>query len=233
MRLNDLTGQRFGRLTVIARAPNRGRRTMWLCECDCGNQREIMADNLALGRSNSCGCLNAEMIVERSRTHGGSKTRLYNIWNKMRARCYDPKEKNYHSYGERGIKVCDEWRHDFESFRRWALANGYDETAKREGCTIDRINNDGDYCPDNCRWATFIMQANNKRSNHYLTCDGKTMTIAEWAREIGLNYGTLLSRVNKYHQSVEEALNPNTRAYRKGELKNEHSNYYRQNNIGY
>lgn len=163
MRLNDLTGQRFGKLTVIGRAPNRGRRTMWLCECDCGNQREIMADNLVAGKSSSCGCLSSELTSRRSHTHGGSGTRLYNVWYKMLTRCYNPKSNRYKYYGARGIKVCSEWEHDFGAFQRWALAHGYDENAKRGDCTLDRIDNDDNYCPDNCRWVDLTVQNNNKR----------------------------------------------------------------------
>ena len=164
----DLTGRKFGRLTVISRAPNQGRRVMWQCVCDCGNEHTVNADNLARGRIKSCGCLNKDTLVTRSKTHGGSKTRLYRVWFNMLRRCNDPKSNRYKYYGARGIKVCDEWSNEFGTFQKWAMSNGYNENAKRGECTIDRIDNNGNYCPGNCRFADSVTQRNNRREKSYI-----------------------------------------------------------------
>ena len=135
-----------------------------------------------------------------ARTHGLSKTRIYRIWKQMRHRCYKTYDSGYAKYGSRGITVCDEWKNDFLAFYEWAMANGYSENL-----SIDRIDNNGNYCSENCRWVDLDIQANNKRNNHFLTYKGKTQTIAEWSREIGLDYGTLWKRV-KDGWSAERAL---------------------------
>ena len=163
MKLVDLTGQRFGRLVVLRRADNIGRQTAWLCKCDCGNESIVLGYALRRGTIQSCGCGRNEAARERgkvnARKHGGIGTRLYSIWRGMKLRCYNPKAKAYHRYGGRGITLCDEWRHDFATFRDWALNNGY-----ADNLTIDRINNDRGYSPENCRWITMKAQADN-RSN--------------------------------------------------------------------
>lgn len=164
--LKDLTGQRFGRLVVIERAgSDKHNRAVWKCQCDCGEVRVQYSGNLRSGLVNSCGCLRAERNKERNTTHGKSKNRLYCVWIDMKKRCYNPITHNYHRYGGRGITVCDEWKNDFQAFYDWAMANGYDENAPKGQCTIDRIDNDKCYSPDNCRWVDTATQNKNKSNS--------------------------------------------------------------------
>lgn len=184
----DLTGQRFGRLTVIERAPSRttGSKpvTMWRCRCDCGKITTVSSGSLERKTTVSCGC--------KKRKHGFShKERLYETWKNMRRRCSDPTNKRWEQYGGKGIKVCAEWS-DYAAFRAWAMANGY-----ADNLTIDRIDVNGDYCPENCRWATAKEQMNNMTKNRHLTYDGKTMTMAQWANALGVTYSTVLHRVQR------------------------------------
>lgn len=177
----DLTGARFGRLTVIekagvARQGQRGSRSLWLCRCDCGKEKIIVRNSLVTGNTKSCGCLEAETKKTMHLKHGMAKTRLWNIWCGMRDRCNRKNSSSYSHYGGRGIRVCDEWNHSFDSFKNWAVANGY-----RDDLTIDRINNDGDYCPENCRWATRKEQTRNRKNT-------KTVSIAEIAEIDGISY---------------------------------------------
>lgn len=160
----DLTGQRFGRLFVVKREGCLGKNAAWLCNCDCGNSVLVRGYHLRNRYTSSCGCLHDECLDRGRVVHGKSHTRLFYVWCTMKQRCYDPKHEHYGRYGGRGITVCDEWLHDFQAFYNWAMANGYDENAPQGQCTIDRIDNDRGYSPDNCRWVD--MKAQNKnRSN--------------------------------------------------------------------
>lgn len=159
MKLIDLTGRKFGRLTVLCRVPSVNKRTKWKCVCECGNEIEVESYNLKTGHTNSCGCWQKEATSTANRTHGQRKTRLYRIWVCMRNRCY---QKNYHAfqhYGGRGITVCDEWNNSFETFRDWAMSHGY-----TDNLTIDRKDNDKGYSPENCKWSTMAEQNQNKRA---------------------------------------------------------------------
>lgn len=178
MRPSELTGQRFGRLTVVKRAENsKNGGTRWLCQCDCGNMVCVHACSLKQGDTKSCGCLKSdcgsEMIQHLikknlSFKHGDSKahnmSRLYYVWLAMKDRCRNPNNKNYKNYGGRGITVCDEWCGDYVAFRDWAMANGYEPDAPYGQCTIDRIDVNGNYEPSNCRWVSMAVQSKNKRN---------------------------------------------------------------------
>ena len=199
-RLN-LVNQKFGRLIVTDFAYSKNGRSYWKCKCECGNEKIIIGKDLRNGHINSCGCLRIETSRKRMTTHGSTDSRLYNIWCSMKQRCEHPtKEKHLKDYKNRGITVCDEW-HDFANFQKWALKNGY-----KDNLSIDRIDNNKGYYPENCRWADNIIQANNKRNNRRLTYNNKTQTIAQWARELGMNYNTLDQRI-RMGWSVEKAFN--------------------------
>lgn len=156
--MKDLTGQRFGRLVVTAEAERgKDRKRRWICRCDCGGETTTDTHRLTGGLTKSCGCLTRESARARHLMHGGKGTRLYNIWRNARQRCRNPKTPDFHLYGGRGVSFSPVWD-NFEKFRAWALANGY-----RDDLTLDRIDPDGDYSPDNCRWATWKEQRRNQR----------------------------------------------------------------------
>lgn len=200
-RLIDLAGQRFGRWVVVELDVKK-KRTHWVCRCDCGNVKSVIGGNLRRGKTISCGCHRKEYLKELKTIHGQRRTRLFGIWSKMKERCYKPNTKGYKDYGGRGITVCDEWRNDFVAFHRWAMANGYDETL-----TIERINNNAGYSPDNCKWATRFEQNSNKRNNHYITIDGLSKTVSEWARVSGISRKTIQSRI-AYGWNDEDLIKP-------------------------
>ena len=196
-KFDDLSGKKFGKLTVIklAKTPSGQAGAYWECRCDCGNKKIVRAATLKNGDTKSCGCAKFSGVTN----HGLYKTRLHTIWLLMRDRCLNKNSTNYKRYGGRGISVCEEWN-EFKPFYDWAMANGY-----KDGLSIDRIDNNGDYCPSNCRWATRVEQANNTRRNRWIEYNGETHTLAEWGRLYNIPYDKLWSRLS-YGWSLERAL---------------------------
>lgn len=196
----DLKGQKFHRLTVLERDySSKCGQPKWLCRCDCGNIVSVFSSNIKRKNTQSCGCLNQEVAKNRLETHGFTGTRIHNIWMHMNARCNNPKSDAYDNYGGRGIKACDEWV-DFTPFRDWALSHGYSDNL-----TIDRINNNGNYEPSNCRWSTAEVQSNNRRSNHYIIYNGENKTLMQLSKEFRISYGALKYRI-KCGWAIEQAL---------------------------
>lgn len=197
--IRDLTGQRFGRLTVIRATDQRYRRNVVNeCLCNCGNTCFVMSRDLLSGHVTSCGCRQRE--TQTPKTHGESGSRLHHIWCNMKYRCNTPSSKDFADYGGRGISVCAEWQTDFAAFREWALANGY-----QEGLSIDRIDVNGNYTPENCRWIPSSAQHSNTRSNIYAEINGERHTVAEWCRILNLPHNAVRSRISR-GMSPEKAL---------------------------
>ena len=176
---------------------------MWQCECDCGAAVTVAGKYLRNGDTKSCGCYNKDRtkaMGKNNKIHGDTGTRLWYIWKNMLKRCNKPNDKSYVNYGGRGIKVCPEWQ-DYKVFKSWAIRSGYSETL-----TIDRINNDGGYEPQNCRWVTMAVQSRNKRNNVLITYNGEILCLSDWAKKQGFGVDTLWHRLNKYNMGVERAL---------------------------
>lgn len=189
----NILGKRFGRLTVIERVNNDSRGgSRWLCKCECGNTKEVGYNNLSSGQVKSCGCLRRETSGNRNKTHGLSRTRLYNIYTHMIDRCYRKTDKRYNDYGGRGITVCEEWLSDFLNFYNWSINNGYEQSL-----SIDRINNNGNYEPTNCRWVTNKEQCRNYSRNVSLTYNNETHCLIEWSEILGISYHTIKRRYKK------------------------------------
>lgn len=200
----NLAGRRYGRWTVVRfHDTGPGNNDRWWCRCDCGTEKPVGASNLRSGDSRSCGCRKREVTIRRSTKHGdakaGREAHLYRIWQHMRRRCTTPTNQNYARYGGRGITICAEWD-DYESFRDWAKANGY-----KPNLTLDRIDNDGPYSPDNCRWADRRVQAQNRSTVRLVTYQGKEQTLPEWAEEYGLTANALRNRL-RHGWSMKRAL---------------------------
>lgn len=187
-RLIDMTGQAFGRLTVMGRAA--GPRTKWLCSCSCGQTKAVAAFSLRRGDTRSCGCLKLEMYATGSARlrHGMAGSNIYRAWNTMLGRCNNPRRQRFADYGARGIKVCKRW-HKFENF----YADMGPRPSPRH--SLDRIDNDGNYGPSNCRWALAEQQSNNRRTVLKVTHEGRTQSSAWWARKLGVPDNTFRRRI--------------------------------------
>jgi hypothetical protein len=198
MKALNLAGQRFGRLVVTEKVCTVVGGSKWRCKCDCGNEAVVWAGNLKRGRTRSCGCYHAERLHIDSRTHGMTRTRIYRIWSGMLNRCYNPNNQAYSLYGARGIGVCERW-HTFENFLA-DMGENY-----RSDLTIDRIDNDGSYEPENCRWADWKTQARNKSNNRLVVIDGEMASVAEHAERYGTNWRIIQTR-EQAGWSIEAAI---------------------------
>lgn len=190
-------GDRFGRLTVsgpkFSRKPGKWIRYYAPCTCDCGTEKDVLVGSLKRGSTTSCGCLRREIHT----THGEGdtgKNRLYAVWVSMKQRCTNPKHPQWAGYGGRGIAVCEAWSADYPTFRTWSQENGY-----TDGLTLDRIDNDKGYSPENCRWVTRLVNNNNTRTNHRIEAFGEEQTLAQWSRDPRCRVGriTLLTRIRR------------------------------------
>lgn len=210
----DFTGAMFGNWKVIKFVGVREvgkakvKKAFWLCECQCEKKtlREIPSDSLKSGNSKSCGCLKIKATIERSTKHGFARrgkngSSIYHVWHEIKDRCLNTNNKQYGNYGGRGITICDEWKASFVSFKDWAFSNGY-----KTGLTIDRINNDGNYEPSNCRWVDYKVQANNTRSNVFIEYSGERKTIAQWCEQLGQKPQIVYNRIDNYGWNPVDAL---------------------------
>ena len=206
--MNDLTGKRFCKLVVIKQCGTRNGKRMWECICDCGSISVVSTNQLTSGHTKSCGCLAGR---PGNKSPGWKGTTVYSRWQAMKKRCYQVGTAGYENYGGRGIKVCDEWKNNPSAFCEWALANGFSEEL-----TLDRIDVNGDYCPENCRWATKTEQARNKRNNRIVEYNGRKMTEAEYSEITGVKHGSIDWRLNRSQMSEYDAVNRPIRAQKKG-----------------
>jgi len=208
----NIIGQKFNRLTAIkSHHKTNNNNYYWLFRCDCGKEKVINKSLVIRGYIRSCGCLHKEkmkIIGKNNKIHGMDKyNKFYSKWTGIKSRCLNKNRKKYKDYGGRGIKVCNRWM-NFLNFKE-DMYESYKKHVKEFGeknTTIDRINNNGNYCKENCKWSTLFEQANNKRNNNFLTYNNKTMTIAQWERKLNFYYGTLNNRINILKWSIERAI---------------------------
>lgn len=200
----DLTGQRFGRLLVVKEVErNKFGHIQWLCQCDCGNTVVSSTSVLRAGKRVSCGCAQPR--------HYSDNKRLYTVWRGMIDRCENHNAKSYKDYGARGIAVCASW-HTFKNFLDWSVASGYDQDAPFGAYTLDRIDTNGDYCAENCRWVSIRQQARNNRHNHMVTIGGETMPLVAAAEKYGISINTVKMRIRNGWSDVDAIITPSARA---------------------
>lgn len=200
MKFIDLTGKKFGRLYVIGIA-NKAKHIKWTCRCDCGKEKDIFGCHLKSGKIISCGCASIERISALNKTHGQSKTRLYSIWSGIKSRCYDKNNCCYKRYGKRGISMCKDWQNDYTLFKNWSLENGY-----TDNLTIDRIDNNGNYEPSNCRWVDMKEQANNTSKTIKIEYKGKHYSAKQIASLFNVNYKKFLYGFHKFNKNLNKAI---------------------------
>ena len=194
----DYTNEKFGRWTVqYFVKKNSCGASIWHCKCDCGTEKDLTVTTLVSGYSKSCGCLRDETTSKLSTSHGMSKTRLYKEWIAMKDRCYRKSHEFYEYYGGKGIKICNEWKNSFENFRDWALQNGYEDDL-----TIDRIDNDKDYCPSNCRWVDLKFQANNRTNNILVFYGDEWISVEKVMEQTGKTYNQVY-HYYRYHNLMK------------------------------
>ena len=184
----DMSGKTFGRLTVISKDSERD---MWLCSCSCGAIKKTRGKDMRQGKTKSCGCFQMENISNLNKTHGETKTRMHRIWIAIKSRCLNQNNKDYCNYGGRGIGMHDDWINSYVSFRDWSLLNGY-----ADNLSMDRIDNENGYFPDNCRWTTAKVQGRNRRDNVFLELNGVSMVMSEWCEIFNIPTSTLSYRIN-------------------------------------
>lgn len=194
-RFQDLTGQKFNRLTFIEpdrihQSPKGYRNLYWLLKCECGNSTVKKSTSVKSGYAKSCGCLQREMTSKARRTHGDSDSRLYYVWENMRKRCYKPNSDRYKNYGARGIKVCDEWKDDYGAFMKWALSNGY-----KDNLTIDRNDVNGNYTPENCSWIPMAEQAKNRTTNKWIYINDQKLSPTDIEEKYNIPVKTVYARI--------------------------------------
>lgn len=199
MRALDLKGKRFGRLLVVEKCGHIGKYIGWKCKCDCGNETVVSVNNLQNGSTKSCGCLARELSSERFKKHGKSNYSLYKVWKNIKNRCYNPRTEKYKYYGEKGISMCKEWVGDFTSFYGWSIKNGW-----KKGLTIDRINVDGNYEPENCRWVTWKTQQRNKSNNIYVNFDNRIVCLKEYSELKSISYDKARQEVRRNILNIAE-----------------------------
>lgn len=207
----NVIGKKYGLWEVLSVKNN----VFLTCRCECGTVKDVRFQDLERGKSKSCGCFSRRKIIERNTVHGLSKTRLYKVYKSMKSRCLNRNNKRYNDYGGRGIKISEDWIADFQNFYNWSMQNGY-----KENLTIDRINNDGDYCPENCRWTSVKEQNKNKRNN--IKIGG--ICLKEWCKKNNFIYSTVYDFVRNHRSVIENNLEDMLEKYR--EMKNDGKSIY-------
>lgn len=207
----NLVGKKFGRIAVVEKVGKRKNKIIWMCKCDCGGIIPVSGDSLKSGNTKSCGCYKSYATANRNRTHNKSATRIYGIWHAMKQRCYYEKNVCYKDYGGRGISVCKEWLNDFQAFYDWAMTNGY-----ADDLTLDRIDVNGNYEPNNCKWSTQEEQATNKRNSRYIEYHGELKTLSEWSKITKIDHKTISYRIEKGY--------PMDKVFARKDLRNENNN---------